>query len=80
MGLPHKCEPLMERRGTPLASCHTERGRAGIAMLIKSITTPDVKFCGPDVSLGAVSRILAKHGYGIVPVVDGQQKVIGVRS
>jgi CBS domain-containing protein len=47
-------------------------------MLIKSIMTPDVKFCGPDVSLGAVSRIMAKHGCGIVPVVGGQQKVIGV--
>jgi CBS domain-containing protein len=47
-------------------------------MLIKSIMTPDVKFCGPDVSLGAVSRIMAKHTCGIVPVVDGQQKVIGV--
>jgi CBS domain-containing protein len=40
--------------------------------------TPDVKFCGPDVSLGAASRIMAKHGCGIVPVVDEQQKVIGV--
>ena len=64
MGLPHKCESLMERSGTPVASCRTERGRAGIAMLIKSIMTPDVKFCGPDVTLGAVSRIMAKHGCG----------------
>jgi CBS domain-containing protein len=47
-------------------------------MLIKSIMTPGVKSCGPDVSLGAVARIMAKHGCGIVPVVDGQQKVIGV--
>jgi CBS domain-containing protein len=47
-------------------------------MLVKNIMTPDVKFCGADASLGAVARIMAKHDCGIVPVVDGQQKVIGV--
>lgn len=47
-------------------------------MLTKSIMTPDVKFCGADASLGAVSRIMAKHGCGIVRVVDGQQKGIDV--
>jgi CBS domain-containing protein len=49
-----------------------------MAMLVKSIMTPEVKSCGADLSLGAASRIMAKHGCGIVPVVDGQQKVIGV--
>jgi CBS domain-containing protein len=47
-------------------------------MLVKSIMTSDVKSCAPDSSVAATARIMSNRDCGIVPVVDAQQKLVGV--
>jgi CBS domain-containing protein len=47
-------------------------------MLVKSIMTSDVKSCSPDSTVAAAARIMSNRDCGIVPVVDAQQKLLGV--
>lgn len=47
-------------------------------MLVKSIMTFEVKSCAADTSVGAAARIMCNRDCGIVPVVDAQQKLLGV--
>jgi CBS domain-containing protein len=47
-------------------------------MLVKSIMTSEVKSCSPDTTVAAAARIMSDRDCGIVPVVDAQQKLLGV--
>jgi CBS domain-containing protein len=47
-------------------------------MLVKRIMTADVKSCSPDNTVAAAARIMSNRDCGIVPVVDAQQKLLGV--
>ena len=47
-------------------------------MLVKSLMTSEVKSCAADTSLAAAARIMSNRDCGIVPVVDAQQKLLGV--
>ena len=47
-------------------------------MLVKSIMTSDVKSCSPETTVAAAARIMAHRDCGIVPVVDAEQKLLGV--
>ena len=47
-------------------------------MLVKSMMTSEVKSCAADTSLAAAARIMSNRDCGIVPVVDAQQKLLGV--
>jgi CBS domain-containing protein len=47
-------------------------------MLVKSMMTAEVKSCAADTSLAAAARIMSNRDCGIVPVVDAQQKLLGV--
>jgi len=47
-------------------------------MLVKNIMKSDVKTCTADASVGAAARVMARHHCGIVPIVDADQKLLGV--
>ena len=47
-------------------------------MLVKEIMTKDVITVSPDTSVEAAANLMVKHGIGGLPVVDKQQKLIGI--
>src|SRR3990170_4512454 len=65
-------------RSLSLGTRTTLKTRRGTAMLVKSIMTREVKSCAPETSLSAAARIMSSRDCGIVPVVDAQQKLLGV--
>lgn len=47
-------------------------------MKVQDVMTGDVKFCRPEVNLATVAGLMWDNDCGIIPVVDGASKVIGL--
>jgi len=47
---------------------------------IRTLMNPHVVTVGPDTPLIDVAREIAAHGIGAVPVVDGEQRLLGLVS
>jgi CBS domain-containing protein len=47
-------------------------------MKIKDIMTADPRTCSPDTNLAAAAELMLKADCGILPVVDGEGKLVGV--
>ena len=47
-------------------------------MRVQDIMTRDVQSCGPESDLAAAAMIMWKRDCGSVPVVNAEQKVIGM--
>lgn len=47
-------------------------------MKVKDVMTHNVNACSPDTNLGAVAAIMWENDCGVVPVVHGDGKVIGM--
>ena len=47
-------------------------------MKVQDVMTGDVKFCRPEVNLATAAGMMWENDCGIVPVVDGAGKLIGV--
>jgi CBS domain-containing protein len=47
-------------------------------MKVKDLMTGEVLTCGPQDSLAAAARIMWDHEFGSVPVVDGENRAVGV--
>ena len=49
-------------------------------MNVSDIMTREVVTVGPDADIASVARLLLDHNIGAVPVVDAQNRVLGVIS
>lgn len=47
-------------------------------MKVKEIMTQDVKACGPETNLAAVTEILWRNNCGALPVLDSAGKLVGI--
>lgn len=47
-------------------------------MKVKDIMTKDVQACGPDTNLAEVAKMMWELDCGVLPVVNGEGKVIGM--
>jgi CBS domain-containing protein len=47
-------------------------------MQVKDIMTPHAMCCGPDTLLPDVARLMCDQDCGAIPVLDGQQRPIGI--
>ena len=47
-------------------------------MKVQDIMTADVEYCSPDSDLAAAATIMWNRDCGSVPVVDGEQRVVGM--
>jgi CBS domain-containing protein len=47
-------------------------------MKVQDIMTADVETCSPESDLGAAATIMWKRDCGSIPVVDAEQKVVGM--
>src|SRR5271168_4963183 len=47
-------------------------------MKVRNIMTQTVVCCGPETNVGAAVEMLWVHNYGMLPVVDGKQRLIGI--
>jgi CBS domain-containing protein len=47
-------------------------------MKVQNIMTPDVETCAPESDLGAAATIMWKRDCGSVPVLDAEQRVVGM--
>ncbi|HKX30416.1 MAG TPA: CBS domain-containing protein [Blastocatellia bacterium] len=47
-------------------------------MKIRELMTNDVKTCRPETNLATVAGLMWEHDCGVLPVVDDQQRVLGV--
>ena len=45
---------------------------------VQSIMTRDVVSVGPDTPLQEAAEVLARHGFDGMPVVDGENKLVGI--
>lgn len=47
-------------------------------MEVRRIMTSNVSACSPDTNLSAAASLMWHHDCGVIPVIDGNQKVVGV--
>jgi len=47
-------------------------------MKVQDVMHDDVKYCHPETSLAAVTAMMWEHDCGVCPVVDAENKVIGM--
>ena len=47
-------------------------------MNVEAVMTRNVKFVGSNATLADVARVMAQSNVGIVPVVDGEKRVLGM--
>lgn len=47
-------------------------------MKVRNIMSSDVAACGPDTSLAAAAGLMWQYDCGVIPVIDNNQKVVGV--
>ncbi len=47
-------------------------------MKVRDIMTQMAVCCGPETNVGAAVEMLWVHNYGMLPLVDGNQKLIGI--
>jgi len=47
-------------------------------MNVQAVMTRNVKFVGSNATLADAARVMAQNNVGIVPVVDGEKKVLGM--
>jgi CBS domain-containing protein len=48
------------------------------SMRVKEVMTDDVKCCSMDTNLAVAAKIMWESDCGVIPVTDGQGKVVGV--
>jgi CBS domain-containing protein len=47
-------------------------------MKVQAVMTRNVKFVGSNATLADAARVMAQNNVGIVPVVDGEKRVLGM--
>lgn len=47
-------------------------------MKVRNVMKKDVKFCPPEATVAEVAKVMAINDCGIVPIVDAQNRVVGV--
>lgn len=52
--------------------------KRGSFMKVRDIMTQTAVCCGPETNVGAAVEMLWIHNYGMLPVVDGNNKLIGI--
>jgi CBS domain-containing protein len=60
---------------TPFFAKRTERSNA---VRIEDIMTRDVRACSPGDTMGVAAQIMWENDCGVVPVVDDEQRVVGI--
>jgi CBS domain-containing protein len=58
----------------------SKQAREVLQAHIRTLMNPHVVTVGPDTPLIDVAREIAAHGIGAVPVVDGEQRLLGLVS
>src|ERR1700758_4463391 len=47
-------------------------------MKVREVMTPSVVSCRPETNVGAAVELLWSHNYGMLPVVGGDNRLIGI--
>jgi CBS domain-containing protein len=47
-------------------------------MKVRNVMKKDVKFCPPEATVAEVARVMAINDCGVVPIVDAQNRVVGM--
>jgi len=47
-------------------------------MKVRNVMKKDVKFCPPEATVAEVAKVMAINDCGVVPIVDAQNRVVGM--